>query len=342
MNISFFILVVLLLCLFDRIVFAQDAETSQNISRQFDPQKDLIHPGDVIDVDILGSVEYDWRGTLSPEGFLNGLDFIEEPVFALCRTEKEVAADIARGYSKLLRDPQVVVRIVDRTKRPDATIFGAVKKEQRFQIRRPVLLSELIVLAGGLTDQASGEIQIFRPRSLNCVEVYNQRQKTVAAGGERERFVQTSQDTGSELIKIKVSDLLKGNENANPQIFSGDIITILEADPIYVIGGVAAPKRLSSRTQTTLSRAIAGAGGFTKDAEPENITIFRRTAGETEIIEVNYREIEKNAEKDILLKPFDVVDVGVRGRGKSKLPPVLGDDETASRNSEKLPLRIID
>ena len=144
------------------------------------------------------------------------------------------------------------------------------------------------------------------------------------------------------MINIKISELLKGKENANPQIYSGDIITVLEADPIYIIGGVASPKRISSRSQTTLSRAIAGAGGFTKDSDPKKITIFRREGKETKIIEANFNEIEKNADKDISLQAYDVVDVGVKGRGKSKLAPIVSDDEFSAKKSANLPLKIID
>ena len=113
--------------------------------------------------------------------FLSGLNFIEEPVFAQCKTETEVAELVAKGYAKLLRDPKVVVRIIDRSKRPVSTIFGAVKKEQRFQIQRPVYLNELIVMSGGLTDRASGEIQIFRPKNISCVEIYRNQQKKFEA-----------------------------------------------------------------------------------------------------------------------------------------------------------------
>ena len=34
----------------------------------------LIHSGDLIDVDVVGSIEYDWRGRLNPEGFLDGIE----------------------------------------------------------------------------------------------------------------------------------------------------------------------------------------------------------------------------------------------------------------------------
>ena len=51
-------------------------------------EADLIHLGDLIDVDVVGSVEYDWRGTLNPEGFLSGINFTEDPIYGLCRTKK--------------------------------------------------------------------------------------------------------------------------------------------------------------------------------------------------------------------------------------------------------------
>lgn len=334
---SRFILFIFCFILWSISAFGQTTEPEKT-SPEIDPEKDLIHFGDVIDVDIIGSVEYDWRGTLTPEGFLSGMDFIAEPVFGLCKTETDVAEAVAKGYSNLLRDPKVAVRIIDRSKRPVSTVFGAVKKEQRFQIQRPVHLNELIILSGGLTDRASGEIQIFRPKQVSCIETFQNQQNT--NGAERGRFVQTSQEKGSETFNIKIADLLRGKEN--PQIFSGDIVTILEAEPIYIIGGVAAPKRISSRTQTTLSRAISSAGGFSKDSKPEEITIFRRAGNETKVIEANFEEIEKNADKDILLQPFDVVDVGVKGRGKSKLAPVVREDELTQKTEANLPLRVID
>lgn len=336
-----FILIILVVCLWSIPVFSQGAP-AENPAFQINPEKDLVHPGDTIDVDVVGSVEYDWRGTLTPEGFLSGLNFVDEPVFAQCKTEAEVSEAVAKGYSKLLREPKVVVKIIDRSNRPVSTVFGAVKNEQRFQIQRPVLLNELIILSGGLTDRASGEIQIFRPKNVSCAALFKKNKEAFSEDGSRERFVQTSTTDSTETLNIKISDLLRGRENSNPTIYSGDIVTILEAEPIYVIGGVAVPKRISSRSQTTLSRAIAGAGGFSKDSNPKQITIFRREGSDTKIIEANFDEIEKNADKDIVLKAFDVVDVGVKGRGKSKLAPIVKEAELSSRNNANLPLKIID
>ena len=104
---------------------------SNNYAQNTTDSQNLIHLGDLIDVDVVGSTEYDWRGTLNPEGFLNGIDFVDEPIFALCQSEEAVAAAIAKGYGKFLRDPQVVVKILDRNGRPPTFLYGAIKKPQR-------------------------------------------------------------------------------------------------------------------------------------------------------------------------------------------------------------------
>ncbi len=305
-------------------------------------EPELIHFGDLIDVDIVGSVEFDWRGTITPEGFLQGLDFIEEPVFALCRSEEAVAGEVAKGYSKLLRDPQVKVRILDRSNRPTTAIYGAVKTEQRFQIKRPIYLNELIVFAGGFTEKASGTIQIFRPANLSCDAKKLEKNVAITSENSEKVFVPASQSGGANNLDIKISELLRGEKNANPQIFSGDVITVLAADPIYIIGGVNAPKQIATRAEMTLSRAIASAGGIAKDADAKTVTIFRRNGKETKIIEADYEKIDSGQADDLILQSFDVVEVAVKGRGKSKFPPVVRINDTDGKNGANLPLRIID
>lgn len=346
---SYFFLTLLFCCIIlPSAIFAQNGESvnefqEQNIQKS---ELELIHFGDTIDVDVLGSVDYDWRGTISPEGFLDALTGVQDPIFALCQNEEEVSVKIAAAYSKFLRDPKVVVRIIDKSKRPVSTIFGAVKNEQRFQILRPVFLNELIVFSGGFTDQVSGEIQIFRPRDVGCVKNKTEKpsdENTVSEDGEsKEKFVPASQNNASEIIKLNITDLLSGKKSANPQIYSGDIITILEAKPIYVTGGVENPRQISSRSEISLTRAIASAGGLSKKADESDITIFRREDDTTKIIKADLKKIREDESLDVKLKPFDIVDVKVRGGDDRELPPVLEINTNKSGDNAKLPLRIID
>ncbi len=303
----------------------------------------LIHFGDLIDVDVIGSLEYDWRGTLNPEGFLDGIDFIENPIYAICRSEEEIAEEVVKAYSKTLREPKVVVKILDRSNRPLSILNGAVKTPQRFQIKRPIFLNELIIISGGLTETASGEIQIFRPRNLNCQQKIAEKSVSTVPGGESlEKIVTASQDNGSIYLNIKISDLLKGKKESNPQILSGDIVTVQKAESIYVIGGVANPKQISSRSEITISRAIASAGGLAKDANAKKVTVYRREGIETIKIEADLDKIKANLATDLILKASDIIEVSRTGREQRKFPPILKIAEASEKNSANLPLRIID
>lgn len=337
----------LLLCLiiWQNSVFAQiQAQTSEVIpAENLDTETDLIHTGDLIDVDVIGSLEYDWRGTLNKEGFLDGLDLVENPIFALCRSETELAEEITKAYSKNLREPRVIVKILDRSNRPLSIINGAVKTPQRFQIKRPVFLNELIVISGGLTENASGDIQIYRPPNLNCRQkIVDKNASTVNVGENQEQYVAASQDNGSSFINIRLSELLTGIKTANPQILSGDIVTIQQAEFIYVIGGVTNPKQISSRAEITLSRAIASAGGTTKNADTRKVTIYRREDGATRIIEADLEKIKAKQAEDITLKAFDIVEVDQTGRAKNKFAPIIRMGDSSEKKSVDFPLRIID
>ncbi len=303
-------------------------------------EENLIHLGDLIEIDVVGSFEFDWRGTVSPEGFLSGINFVEEPVYALCRSEESIAADVTKAFSKFLREPQIVVKILDRSKRSLTIMLGAVKNPQRFQIKRPVYLNELLIISGGLTDKISGEIQIFRPQNLSCAA--KTKINETRDGQSRERFVNSSQDNGSEYINIRIIDLLAGKKEANPKILNGDIITVFEAQSVYVIGGVANPKQISFRSQITLTRAIDSAGGLAKNADASKITIFRREKGETKIIEADLEKIKAKQSEDIILQPFDIIEVSQKGSERRKVPPIVGEANLEVEITSKLPLRVID
>jgi len=181
-------------------------------------------------------------------------------------------------------------------------------------------------MSGGITDTASGEIRVYRPGNISCI----------SGNGA------AAPDAGSQTQVIRISDLLRGKKDANPQIQSGDIVSVLEAFPIYVIGGVNTPKQLSSRARTTLSSAISSAGGLSRDAVESDITIFRRAADDVRTIRADLKKIEDKSTPDVELKPYDIVDVGQRGKARKKFPPVLENGENRSRTAENLPLKVVD
>ena len=295
----------------------------------------LIHYGDVIDVDVVGGFDYDWRGTLTQDGFLDGFDAGGDPVFGLCRSESEIAADITRLLGRILREPRVVVRVLDRSSRAVVRLDGAVRNAARFQVRRPVHLRELIVMSGGIVDGASGEIRIFRPKDASC------RPAIIPASDSAPGEPRTKDNLPGVTI-IKISDLLSGKVSADPQILSGDLVTIVKALPIYVIGAVANPRPIYPREQMTLSRLIAAAGGPSKDGDETRVFIYRQSGADVRSIEADLIKIKKGETNDEVLQPFDIIEVGTKGGGKRKYPPVVGTEQNSNRLKQDLPLKIVD
>jgi protein involved in polysaccharide export with SLBB domain len=65
----------------------------------------------------------------------------------------------------------------------------------------------------------------------------------------------------------------------------------------------------------TLGRAIMMSGGVTRTAKSNDVHIYRVKEGKvgSEDVKVNYDAIRKGQEKDVLLKPYDIVDVRQSG-----------------------------
>lgn len=287
-----------------------------------------IHLGDLVDIDVVGSTEFDWRGRLSPEGFVSGLRFTESPVYGLCRMPSEVAVEVAEAYGKFLNQPQVNVTILDRSERLPVILYGAVRAQQRFRLLREVYLSELIVISGGITADASGEVTLLRQPRASC-----------GAGDLKEAGAEQVGD--SQLLRLTIADLLAGKALANPKVRYGDVITVEESKPVYVMGGVMNPTRIYFREGLTVSRAVASAGGLTKDADAGKVAILRR-GSEQGVVTVNLKGVEAGSADDVQLLPYDIIDVAREGGGERRFAPVadaLGPD---GRSPGSLPLRIID
>jgi protein involved in polysaccharide export with SLBB domain len=128
----------------------------------------LVGPGDLIDVRVFGQPDLSSQVEIDDEGNISSLPFIEDPIRAMCRNEKDIQKSIATAYSKYIKSPRVSVRVIERRSRPPAVVFGAVRSPTRVQMMRRVHLHELLVVAGGVTLTASGTIQIIHTEKEMC------------------------------------------------------------------------------------------------------------------------------------------------------------------------------
>jgi polysaccharide export outer membrane protein len=264
-------------------------------------KKYLLGPGDTLDIRVFGQPDLNWQGEVEADGNITSLPFIEAPIRAQCRTDKEVQKDIIAAYSKFLKSPQISVRLTGRNSRPPATILGAVLAPTRVQMQRRVRLNELIAASGGYTERANGDIQILHTEPVMCPEP-----------DEVVEPLLTNDGLGVNVIKtIKTSELLSGRTEANPVIRPGDIINVMEAKPVYITGVVTSPQAVLLRDGLTLTKALAMVGGVGATAKSSDIRIYRNKIGasEQEIVRVDLDAIKKKKKEDILLQAYDVIEV---------------------------------
>lgn len=317
----------IMLCLSAQIAFAQETVVPQPVS-QMTPKGYLVGPGDVIEGKVLGENDFNFTATIDEDGNFE-VPFFDKPVPAVCRTEKELRAEVTKLVSRYVRNPQVSVQVKERKSRPPATIYGEVRQQQQVVLTRKARLMELLSFAGGVTEKASGMIQIFRTQPLMCAapdEINDW--KTEAGNGF---------DVPSRVYSLR--SVRQGKEESNPQIYPGDIIVVQKASPVYIVGEVLRPGEMTiPEGGLPLMQAVAMASGISRDAKTKNIKIYRRKEGsvEPQIINVNYDLIKKGEQKDVILEPFDIVEVD---KSKKKFTDYLLEFATGIPNRLPIPIR---
>lgn len=279
-----------------------------------------IGPGDVLDIRIFNRANLS-RDAVRVEGSgIIRMPLIEGEIQAACKTEGELAKEIASRYLKYYRNPQVDVFIKEYHAR-EVALIGAVSEQGRYQMQRRLRLLELLTFAKGPTEKAGQTINIVR-----------------AGGPELCVRADDSIANNGAFISLRLNDTLRGEEKANPYVQAGDIVTIPEADQIYVVGNVYSPKAVPLKEPITVSRAIAIAGGALRDSRTDRVRIVRQQPGaaQSEIF-VNLSAIAHKRAEDVLLQPNDIVEVQ-ESTGKSLIRSLLG---AVAPSVSQFPIRVI-
>jgi len=280
-----------------------------------------IGPADVLDVRILNRPQLS-REAVRVEG--NGMirmPLIDTEIQAACLTEGELAKEIATRYAKYYRNLQVDVFIKEYHSKQVAVI-GAVNDQSRFELQRRVRLLELLTYAKGPSTKAGQTINIVHSTAPSPCKQPDD-----------------ANDASSLLTSYKLSDVLRGDPAANPYLEAGDIITVPEADQVYVVGNVFMPLTIPLREPVTLTRAIAMAGGLKQDTKKDKIRVLRQEPGATtrKEITVDLAAIEKKRSEDLVLLPNDIVDVPTSA-GKSFLRSLV---QGVVPGVGQLPVRVV-
>ncbi|HEY2846624.1 MAG TPA: SLBB domain-containing protein [Pyrinomonadaceae bacterium] len=266
---------------------------------------------DVLDIQVYRHEDLKQRVSVNQNGTIS-LFRLDHPVVAVCRTERELASDIANAYKEhYLRDPEVNVVVYEQHSQPIAVI-GAVEKPGSFYIARKYQLLEMLALAGGPNKEAGTRLLVARTGSTsNCREADN--------------------DPANDQIMVsdyKIRDVQEGKVNFWMQ--PGDVISVLDAEVVYVYGNVNKQGAIRVREPITLTQAIASSEGLARSASRGNVRVLRQKpgGGDREELVFNLEQIDKGKVKDPYLESGDIVAVSEDSTKKILLG--IGD---ALRNS---------
>lgn len=279
-----------------------------------------IGTGDVLDIRIYNRPQLSREAVRVEGSGMIRMPLIETEIQAACRTEGELAKEIASRYTKYYRNLQVDVFIKEYHSRQVA-IIGAVNDQSRFELQRRVRLLELLTYAKGPSAKAGRTINIVHSTNVSPCKQATENEDTTA------------------FSSFKLGDVLEGKPESNPYLEAGDIVTVPEADQVYVVGNVFQPLTIPLREPVTLTRAIAMAGGLRQDTSKDKIRVLRQEPGTStrkEIL-VDLSAIEKKRSEDLALAPNDIIDVPTSA-GKSFLRSLI---QGVVPGVGQLPVRVV-
>jgi polysaccharide export outer membrane protein len=262
-----------------------------------------IGPGDEIIIEVARHPIYSAVKRVDDRGMIT-LHRINQPIQAVCKTENELSQEIANLYKRIIREPYVNVYVKDYKSQPVA-VMGAVEKGGQFFINRKMRLIQAVSLAGGPTKEAGSKVILARMGDVDLCS-----NNIASENGETLK---------GKVYTYNLRRIIEGDEQSNPWVEPGDIVSILEADKAYVIGNVKEQKTILLKEPVTLTQAIAAAGGADASSKLKQVFILRQDdQGNKQRLPYDLLAINSSKGKDPYLLPNDIVEVPVDAK-KSNL-----------------------
>jgi polysaccharide export outer membrane protein len=257
----------------------------------FSGQEYKIGRDDLVEVSVFESPDLGGTSRVTASGIISIplLGPIDVAGHSVQEVERLIEAALKEKY---VNDPHVTVFVREYASQP-VSVMGAVRRPSIYQIKGEKSLLDLITMAEGLDPLTAGKtIQVIR------------RNKAPEAGTDLAGGTPQS-------ITIDIEDLFdNGKTELNIPIEAGDIINVVRAGSIFVVGEVVRPNEFVLRNgkNVTVTQAIALANGTTKDAKKNGCVIYRyHRDGSKEEIHVDYGKILSAGGTDVTMLPNDIL-----------------------------------
>ena len=207
-----------------------------------------------------------------------------------------------------IKDPHVSVHVTEMESHA-VSVMGAVKQPGVVQIRGSRSLLEVLALAGGLAPDAGSTVHVVRKPRPGSSQTAVQETGGVRPASSRDDGA--SPALNAELLEIDLKTLLESEDQShNILIHPGDMVKVIQAELVYVVGEVRKPGGfpLTSNGRLTILGALALGEGLTPAAAKGDTLIIRTEQnGQRTRIPVNLGQVLKGKIPDISLQAQDIV-----------------------------------
>ena len=208
----------------------------------------IIGLGDEVDVTVYGAPDLSVHSRVSSDGniWMPLIDYVR--IAGLSSSEAGAAIEAKLRQNNVLNDPQVSVYVKEYTS-SGISVAGEVTRPGVYSALGPHRLFDILQIAGGLSERASGAV-------------------TISHKGDEEKpvTVEVSKDP-AEMVR------------SNVELYPGDTVFVAKAAMVYVLGEVNRPGAyiLNSTGAVTVLQVVAAAGGPTHAAAVGGTRMLRRT-----------------------------------------------------------------
>ena len=211
-------------------------------------------------------------------------------------TVQQTEQELDKTLSKYIRNPQVVVNVVEVRSQP-VSVLGAVNSPGVHQVQGHKTVLEMLAAAGGIRQDAGYSIRITRQVEWGCIPL---------PGAQ---FDATGKYSVAEVNLQKIMNAKTPEENI--QIFPHDVISVPKAEMVYVIGEVhrSGGFVLGEHKSISVLQALSLAEGLNTGADPRHAKILRLKpeADQREELKVDVKDALNGKKPDFPLQGEDIL-----------------------------------
>jgi len=238
----------------------------------------VIGPGDDVEITVYSAPDLSGHARVNSDGNISMplIDYVR--IAGLSSSEAEATIEARLRENSIINDPHVSVYVKEYNSSA-ISVAGEVNKPGFYSALGPHRLFDILQLAGGLSERASGSV-------------------TISHEGNEEHPATV------ELTK-NPAEMVRSNVELHP----GDTVFVARAPMVYILGEVIKPGGyiLNATGAVTLLQLVAAAGGPTHVAAVGRARLLRRTPNGLQESPLPLKDLLRGKTADIPVLPEDIV-----------------------------------